>query len=51
MSKSEIPNPPRATEPEESWEHFELFVSVKKAIFSLPSRFRECFEYQWCASD
>jgi len=39
MSKSKIPNPPAATEPQEDWEHYDLFVSVKKAIFSLPSRF------------
>ncbi len=39
MSKSEIPDPPARTEPEKTWKHYGLFVSVKKAIFSLPSRF------------
>lgn len=39
MSRSEIPDPPTATEPPKDWEHYELFTSVKKAIFSLPSRF------------
>jgi len=39
MSDRKIPNPPSATEPENSWEHYDLFESVKKAIFSLPSRF------------
>lgn len=39
MSESEIANSPTATEPEEEWEHYDLFVSIKKAIYSLPSRF------------
>ncbi|MCM5705840.1 hypothetical protein [Larsenimonas salina] len=39
MSKSEIPEPPEAIEPSDSWEHHGLFESVKKAVFSLPSRF------------
>ncbi|HET8800264.1 MAG TPA: hypothetical protein VFN01_03680 [Marinobacter sp.] len=39
MSKSGIPNPPVATEPRNDWEHYDLFESVKKAIYSLPSRF------------
>ena len=26
MSESEIHNPPSATEPEEDWEHYELWV-------------------------
>lgn len=39
MSKRKIPSPPDVIEPEKGWEHYELFESVKKAIFSLPSRF------------
>lgn len=39
MSENEVTNPPGLTEPEEAWEHYDLFVSVKKAIFSLPSPF------------
>lgn len=39
MSENEVTNPPDPTEPEKAWEHYDLFVSVKKAIFSLPSRF------------
>jgi len=39
MIESEIPSPPTATAPDEGWDHYELFVSVKKAIYSLPSRF------------
>ena len=33
------PPPPEPTEPEASWEHFELWKAVKKAIYTLPSRF------------
>lgn len=39
MSDRKIPDPPFPTEPENTWEHYGLFESVKKAIFSLPSRF------------
>lgn len=30
---------PEETFPSSDWEHYELFEAVKKAIFSLPSRF------------
>ena len=39
MSESKMSKPPSATTPPKSWKHYELFESVKKAIFSLPSRF------------
>ncbi|RME55927.1 hypothetical protein D6779_11595 [Candidatus Parcubacteria bacterium] len=39
MNKSNIPSPPTASVPDESWEHYSLYVAVKNAIYSLPSRF------------
>jgi len=39
MSKDVIPNPPDELKPDVTWEHYELYASVKKALYSLPSRF------------
>lgn len=39
MKESDIPNHPVATEPPKGWAYYDLFGSVKKAIYSLPSRF------------
>lgn len=39
MSPQDIPDPPASTEPDNSWEHYDLFLDVQKAIYSLPSRF------------
>lgn len=36
---STLPAPPNPTEPDCTWEHIELWRAVKKAIFTLPSRF------------
>lgn len=36
---SAIPPEPTPTEPDTSWEHYELWKAVKRAIFTLPSRF------------
>ena len=33
------PPPPGPTEPPSDWEHYELYTRVKKAIYSLPTRF------------
>lgn len=35
----EIPEPPDSIEPDQAWEHIELWKAVKNAIFTLPSRF------------
>ena len=32
-------DPPEKTIPDKSWEHYDLYIAVKKAIHSLPSRF------------
>mgnify|MGYP006272461887 CR=1 FL=1 len=37
--KLTIPDAPKPTEPDPSWEHYELWHAVKKAVFTLPSRF------------
>lgn len=36
---SAITGRPTPTEPDPSWEHFELWAAVKKAVYVLPSRF------------
>lgn len=33
------PPPPTPTEPDSSWEHYDLWRAVRKAIYTLPSRF------------
>lgn len=33
------PAPPKESEPDKSWEHYDLYKAVKNAIYSLPSRF------------
>jgi len=39
MSENTIPSPPNETKPDVGWEHYELYVSVIRALYSLPSRF------------
>lgn len=39
MNASETHNPPEPIEPDKNWEHYKLYLSVKKAIYSLPSSF------------
>lgn len=39
MSESLMPNPPEPIGPDENWEHYELYLAVKKAVYSLPSNF------------
>ena len=39
MSENTISSPPETTGPDTNWKHYELYVAVKKAIYSLPSRF------------
>jgi len=34
-----VPDAPKPTEPDPSWVHYDLWRAVKKAIFTLPSRF------------
>lgn len=36
---SATPDAPSPTEPDSAWEHYELWKAVKRAIFTLPSRF------------
>jgi len=39
MSKNAIPDSPEPVTPDPDWDYHDLFLSVKKAIYSLPSRF------------
>ncbi|VFN01000.1 MAG: hypothetical protein BECKG1743E_GA0114224_103705, partial [Candidatus Kentron sp. G] len=39
MSKNQMPKPPEPIVPDPNWPYYELHLSVKKAIYSLPSGF------------
>jgi len=39
QTESQTPTAPVESEPNKDWEHYALYLAVKKALFSLPSRF------------
>jgi hypothetical protein len=39
-----VPEPPEAIEPDAAWEHLDLYHSVRRALFALPSLFESDFE-------
>jgi len=49
MSEDIIPNPPDELKPDVTWEHYELYASVKKALIFAAISVRIHLEYRWRA--